>query len=44
MMAEAKARERAAEERAHAWLANAELGSVLLRKAEDRTDCAQAGR
>ena len=43
-MAEAEARERAAEERAHVWLANAELRSALLRKAEDRTDCAQAGR
>ena len=44
MMDEAEARERAAEERAHVWLANAELGSALLRKAEDRTDCAHAGR
>ena len=44
MMDEAEARERAAEERAHVWLANAELGCALLRKAEDRTDCALAGR
>ena len=44
MMDEAEARERAAEERAHVWLANAELGSALLRKAEDRTDCAHTGR
>ena len=44
MMAEAEARECAAEKRAHVWLANAELASTLLRKAEDRTDCAQAGR
>ena len=43
MVAEAEACERAAEERAHVWLANAELASVSLRKAEDRTDCAQAG-
>ena len=44
MVDEAEARERAAEERAHRWLTNAELVSVLLRKAEDRTDRAQAGR
>ena len=44
MVAEAETRERAAEKRAHAWLANAELASTLLRKADDRTDYAQAGR
>ena len=44
MVAEAEARECAAEKRAGVWLANAELASALLRKAEDRTDCAHTGR
>ena len=35
---------RVANERAHRWLANAELSAGLLRKAEARTDCAQAER
>ena len=41
---EAQDLERVAHERAHRWLVNAELSAGLLRKAEVRTDFAQAER
>ena len=41
---EANERERAADERARSWEGRAELGTTLLRAAEDRTDRAQAER
>ena len=44
MADEAQECERVADERAHRWLANAELSAGLLRKAEARTDFAQAER
>ena len=44
MADEAQECERVADERAHRWLANAELSAGLLRKAEVRTDFAQAER
>ena len=44
MVSEAEEREHAEEERARRWYANAQMGAALLRKAEARTDCAQAER
>ena len=44
MLDEANERERAADERARSWEGRAELGTTLLRAAEDRTDRAQAER
>ena len=41
---EAQECERVAHERAHRWLVNAELSAGLLRKAEARTNFAQAER
>ena len=44
MLDEANEGERAADERARSWEGRAELGTTLLRAAEDRTDRAQAER